>query len=178
MRLVYPVEFEFGRLVFLWRENRRAWNKTMTNKKLNLCIAPGRNLNLAGLLGERQAFLTLSRSTEICQLPELYYNNTALADFLCVCFFFMFVLDPTYGDLTDYVYDKLNVTHSYGLELRPGADEPNGFLLPDCEIVPTGREIMAALKAITPILEGKKAGAKFDKDENQNKSRRGKKRRS
>lgn len=116
-------------------------------------------------------------NTEICQLPELYCNNTALADFLCV--FFMFVLDPTYGDLTDYVYDKLNVTHSYGLELRPGADEPNGFLLPDCEIVPTGREIMAALKAITPILaEGNKTGAKFDKDENQNKSRRGKKRRS
>lgn len=70
---------------------------------------------------------------------------------------FLFVLDPTYGDLTDYVYDKLNVTHSYGLELRPGDNEPNGFLLPDCEIVPTGREIMAALKAITPILaEGKK----------------------
>lgn len=76
----------------------------------------------------------------------------------------MFVLDPTYGDLTDYVYDKLNVTHSYGLELRPGDDEPNGFLLPDCEIVPTGREIMAALKAITPILTKRKiAAAKVEK---------------
>lgn len=76
----------------------------------------------------------------------------------------MFVLDPTYGDLTDYVYDKLNVTHSYGLELRPGDNEPNGFLLPDCEIVPTGREIMAALKAITPILaEGKKLVSKSRK---------------
>ena len=64
----------------------------------------------------------------------------------------LFYIDPAYGSLTDYVYDKLNVTHSYGLELRPGYDEANGFLLPDCQIVPTGREIMAALKAITPIL--------------------------
>lgn len=130
----------------------------------SISVAPGRNLILAGLLGERQAFSTLSHP---------------YSQIIAVCFFFMFVPDPTYGDLTDYVYDKLNVTHSYGLELRPGADEPNGFLLPDCEIVPTGREIMAALKAITPILaEGNKTGAKFDKDENQNKSRRGKKRRS
>lgn len=33
------------------------------------------------------------------------------------------------------------MTHSYGLELRPGDNEPNGFLLSSCEIVPTGREI-------------------------------------
>jgi len=71
-------------------------------------------------------------------------------------YFPCFFLDPTYGDLTDYVYDKLNVTHSYDLELRPGDNEPNGFLLSSCEIVPTGREIMAALKAITPILEKEK----------------------
>ncbi|XP_078343356.1 carboxypeptidase B-like [Oculina patagonica] len=63
---------------------------------------------------------------------------------------------PTYGDTVDYVYDKLNVVHSYGLELRPGDDDPNGFLLSACEIIPTGREIMAALKAITPILTKEK----------------------
>ncbi len=67
----------------------------------------------------------------------------------------MFILDPTYGDTVDYVYDKLNVIHSYGLELRPGDDDPNGFLLSPCEIISTGREIMAALKAITPILKRK-----------------------
>ena len=87
--------------------------------------------------------------------------------------FSFFFLDKTCGDLTDYVYDKLNVTHSYGLELRPGDNEPNGFLLSSCEIVPTGREIMAALKAITPILEKEKnAGVKVKGDEKQNKKRR------
>ena len=99
-----------------------------------------------------------------------------------VCFFCHLFLDQTYGDLTDYVYDKLNVTHSYGLELRPGDDEPNGFLLSSCEIVPTGREIMAALKAITPILEkGKNAGVKSREMKNKKKrreeTRKGKKRR-
>ena len=85
----------------------------------------------------------------------------------------MFTLDPAYGDLTDYVYDKLNVTHSYGLELRPGENEPNGFLLPDCEIVPTGTEIMAALKAITPILAKEiEEVEEVEEDEKQNEKRR------
>ena len=92
--------------------------------------------------------------------------------FVCFFFFCHLFLDQTYGDLTDYVYDKLNVTHSYGLELRPGDDEPNGFLLSSCEIVPTGREIMAALKAITPILEkGKNAGVQVEGDEKQKKKK-------
>ena len=65
------------------------------------------------------------------------------------------------------------MTHSYGLELRPGDNEPNGFLLSSCEIVPTGREIMVALKAITPILvKEKNAGVKVERDEKQNKKRR------
>lgn len=65
------------------------------------------------------------------------------------------------------------MTHSYGLELRPGDNEPNGFLLSSCEIVPTGREIMAALKAITPILEKEKnAGVKVEGGEKRNKMRR------
>ena len=87
-----------------------------------------------------------------------------------VSFFFHLFLDQTYGDLTDYVYDKLNVTHSYGLELRPGDDEPNGFLLSSCEIIPTGREIMAALKAIMPILERENhAGVQVEGEEKQKK---------
>ncbi|KAJ7355144.1 corticosteroid- binding protein [Desmophyllum pertusum] len=63
---------------------------------------------------------------------------------------------PTYGDTIDYTYGNLGVIHSYCLELRPGENEPNGFLLPSCEIITTGREIMAALKAITPILANEK----------------------
>lgn len=67
----------------------------------------------------------------------------------------MLIPDPTFGTSIDYTYDNLNITHSYVLELRPGDDDDNGFLLSACEIIPTGREIMAALKAITPILQEK-----------------------
>ena len=101
-------------------------------------------------------------------------TNTTSADICNICFFYFFhaFLDQTYGDSTDYVYDKLNVTHSYGLELRPGDNEPNGFLLSSCEIVPSGREILAALKAITPILEKEKnAGVKVEGDEKESKRR-------
>lgn len=55
------------------------------------------------------------------------------------------------------MYDSLGITHSYTIELRPAdSDSSNnngrGFLLSACEIIPTGKEMMAALKAITPIL--------------------------
>ena len=97
----------------------------------------------------------------------------------------MFIPDPTYGNSIDYAYDSLDVTHSYALELRPGDDDDNGFLLSACEIIPTGREIMAALKAITPILaEGKESVVKngrskiVKKEENRKGyKRRGEKRR-
>ena len=116
-----------------------------------------------GHLGKRRA---LSPLRHLCTLILLITTLPQLNTYV----FSMFTLDPAYGDLTDYVYDKLNVTHSYGLELRPGENEPNGFLLPDCEIVPTGREIMAALKAITPILA--KEIEEVEEDEKQNEKRR------
>ena len=61
--------------------------------------------------------------------------------------------DPAYGVTVDYVYDTLNVTHSYTVELRPaGENGRSGFLLPPCQIISTGNEMIAALKAITAIL--------------------------
>ena len=53
----------------------------------------------------------------------------------------------------DYTYDGLGVTHTYTIELRPSdsADE-SGFILPACQIIDSGREIMAAFKAITPVM--------------------------
>ena len=83
--------------------------------------------------------------------------------------FFFFVSDPTYGDSIDYVYGKLGVVHSYCLELRPGEENDNGFLVSACEINQTGGEILAALKAITPILakervdENDKLKVKYEK---------------
>jgi len=74
---------------------------------------------------------------------------------------------PTYGDTVDYTYDKLGVTHSYSVELRPGEDsgsDGQGFLLSACQIIPTGKEIVAALKAITPIL-AKESGGNGEKVE-------------
>ena len=67
----------------------------------------------------------------------------------------------------DYTYDKLGVTHSYTVELRPGEDsgsDGQGFLLSACQIIPTGKEMVAALKAITPIL-AKESGGNGEKVE-------------
>ena len=150
MRPVYPGRIGIWKLVFFVEGKSENLEQDQNQQQTQSIYCSGPESNPGWLPWEKASVL----NTEPSLLPKLYCNNTALADFLCV---FLFVLDPTYGDLTDYVYDKLNVTHSYGLELRPGDNEPNGFLLPDCEIVPIGREIMAALKAITPILaEGKK----------------------
>jgi len=64
--------------------------------------------------------------------------------------------DPSYGGTVDYVYDSLGVTHSYTIELRPPDDgfSGKGFILPACQIIESGREIMAAFKAVTvtPIM--------------------------
>ena len=64
-----------------------------------------------------------------------------------------------YGDSIDYTYDTLKVTHSYNPELRPTddtADFDSGFLLTPCEIIATGNDMLAALKAIMPILAEEK----------------------
>ena len=60
--------------------------------------------------------------------------------------------DPAYGITIDYVYDTLGVAHSYTIELRPSDEDDNGFILPACQIIDSGKEIMAAFKAITPIM--------------------------
>ncbi|XP_066030074.1 mast cell carboxypeptidase A-like [Pocillopora verrucosa] len=59
---------------------------------------------------------------------------------------------PTSGNSIDYTYDKLGVVHSYCVELRPGEEDRQGFFASACEISQTGREILVAFRAITPIL--------------------------
>ena len=64
--------------------------------------------------------------------------------------------DSAYGGTVDYTYDGLGVTHTYTIELRPSESADNGdesgFILPACQIIDSGREIMAAFKAITPVM--------------------------
>ena len=72
--------------------------------------------------------------------------------------------DPAYGITIDYVYDTLGVTHSYTIELRPSDGDDNGFILPACQITDSGKEIMAAFKAISPIMaENPKRKVKRDR---------------
>ena len=73
--------------------------------------------------------------------------------YIYIFFFFFFPLtDPTSGNSIDYTYDKLGVVHSYCVELRPGEEDRQGFFASACEISQTGREILVAFRAITPIL--------------------------
>ena len=64
----------------------------------------------------------------------------------------IFVLGPITGAALDYIHDKLNVTHSYTVELRPISQEKGGFLLPPDQIEPTFQEFlngfMASIKEI------------------------------
>ena len=56
----------------------------------------------------------------------------------------------------DYTYDGLGVTHTYTIELRPSesadSGDESGFILLACQLIDSGREIMAAFKAITPVM--------------------------
>ena len=56
-----------------------------------------------------------------------------------------FLLDPASGGSIDWVYAKLGVRYSYGLELRDTGRY--GFLLPTRYIIPTARETTAAILA-------------------------------
>lgn len=66
--------------------------------------------------------------------------------------FSIFLLEPITGAALDFIHDKLNVTHSYAVELRPLSEESGGFLLPPDQIEPTFQEFfngfMASIKEI------------------------------
>ena len=70
--------------------------------------------------------------------------------------------DAEYGCTFDFTYDILKVRHSYSAELRPSQKEGEaegsgrGFMLSPCDIIPTGNEMFAALKAVTPIFAQEK----------------------
>lgn len=55
---------------------------------------------------------------------------------------------PASGNAMDWAYGQRGL-HAFGLELRPGPDMEPGFLLGPEHIVPTGRELLAAITTLT-----------------------------
>jgi hypothetical protein len=51
------------------------------------------------------------------------------------------------GSSVDWTYNVANVTYSYAVELR-GSFFTGGFVLPPDEIVPSGKEVLAAVVAL------------------------------
>jgi len=74
---------------------------------------------------------------------------------------------PLTGIALDYVHDKLNLTHSYSVELRPllGSNSA-GFLLDASEIEPTSKEtfdaVLASIKVIDKMRKAERDKQKFN----------------
>lgn len=64
--------------------------------------------------------------------------------------------DPASGGTYDWVRDSVGVKWAYALELRPGPNAFNGFILPTSQIVPTAEETWAGLKSIAGEMMKKK----------------------
>ncbi|UJR24440.1 hypothetical protein I4U23_005816 [Adineta vaga] len=56
------------------------------------------------------------------------------------------------GSSADWTYGKVNITFSYGVELRDTGKY--GFLLPEDQIIPTGQETLAGELALLKYIEG------------------------
>lgn len=87
-------------------------------------------------------FLYILRHKAAC------FSKQHLLDVICSCY----PSDPTSGDATDWTYGVLGVTHSYGVELRPGLMDLYGFTLPPSFIVPVGKETYHGIKALSSLL--------------------------
>ena len=59
--------------------------------------------------------------------------------------------DVSSGSSADWTYGKLGVEYSYGVELRDTGKY--GFLLPENQIIPTGRETLDALIALATYVK-------------------------
>ncbi|VDD94258.1 unnamed protein product [Enterobius vermicularis] len=58
------------------------------------------------------------------------------------------ILYPSAGGSDDWAKAKANIKYVYLLELRPGEDEWDGFLLDKRQLIPTGRETWAGVKVV------------------------------
>ena len=69
---------------------------------------------------------------------------------------------PITGAAIDYVHDKLNVTHSYLVELRPTTEQAGGFLLPPNQIEPTFQEFFNGFIASIKEIDRQNSTKKID----------------
>lgn len=63
----------------------------------------------------------------------------------------MLIADTASGSSADWTYGKLGLEYSYGVELRDTGKY--GFLLPEDQIIPTGRETLDALLALAKYVD-------------------------
>lgn len=61
--------------------------------------------------------------------------------------------DVSSGDSTDWAYGKLGVEFSYAVELRDTGEY--GFLLPEDQILPTGKETLEAIRVLANYVHDK-----------------------
>ena len=73
------------------------------------------------------------------------YDNSDKFHFRCF-------LDYTSGDSIDWVYGRLRVVHSYGIELRPTLNHRQGFRFPPKEIVDSGTDLMVGLVTLAEYM--------------------------
>ena len=83
-----------------------------------------------------------------------YYRNSSVTELLFSA--------PITGAAIDYVHDKLNVTHSYLVELRPATEQAGGFLLPPNQIEPTFQEFFNGFIASIKEIDRQNSTKKID----------------
>lgn len=74
----------------------------------------------------------------------LIRNNYHMASYLLYCYYFA---DISSGSSADWTYGKAGIKFSYGVELRDTGKF--GFLLPEDQILPSGKETLQALIALS-----------------------------
>ncbi len=70
-------------------------------------------------------------------------------------FYFFFFPDASSGTSLDWAKGKARIKYSFGLELRPANVNllsSFGFLLPESDIIPVGKETFAGMKAIADAI--------------------------
>ena len=105
---------------------------------------PVNNLVTMELLIWRLHAEPLQQITFILRTPLCLFNSLRFL-------LFLFALDANSGSTKDWAYGVLGVKYAFALELRDKGRY--GFLLPANQIMPTGMETFAAIKAMAEELK-------------------------
>ncbi|XP_047136299.1 carboxypeptidase B isoform X1 [Hydra vulgaris] len=62
------------------------------------------------------------------------------------------IMYQTSGDALDWVYGRLGIVHTYGVELRPTLQIKNGFVYSRLAIVLSGEDLMVGLKELSKVM--------------------------